>query len=96
MAKVLTVEESILSDPKCFSHWLYRYRERIRAGYEREDISLDVFRSTILRMISRSAEWAGRFGFECDLNRARTKEQILQRCETAVAKAARVKRKRYN
>ena len=44
-------------------------------------------------MIRWSGQLPGRFRFESDVSHAGTKEQILERCETAIKNAGKIRRK---
>lgn len=91
--RTITVEESLLYDSRCFAAWLYHFRERITSACYRENISLDTYKEGILKMIRRSGLLPGRFRFESDVIHASTKEQILERCETAIKNAGKIRRK---
>ena len=91
---ILAIEDSILFDTRCFAGWLYHYRERIRNACSNEEISLDTYKLGILKMIRYSKAWADRFRFEGDILHAVSKEQILERGETAIQKASRLRSKR--
>lgn len=90
---ILAIEDSILFDTRCFAAWLYHFRERITSACYRENISLDTYKEGILKMIRGSGLLPGRFRFESDVIHASTKEQILERCETAIKNAGKIRRK---
>ena len=87
-----TTKESFLWNPRGFAYWLYRHYERIQAACFNDEIPFKVFRNGVLEMIRRADSLPGRDRFICDVYDYKTKEQILERCESAIenARACRV------
>lgn len=85
------LKESLLYNPKCFASWLNAYYDRIKAACENDEISLETFKTGVLKMIRKAASWSGRDRFICDVYNYRTKEQILERCEIAIKNARKLR-----
>ena len=86
-----TFDKSLLNNKKCFASWLNHYWERIEAASRNEEISVKTFKEGILKMIEPAASWPGRDAFICDVYGYKTKPQILERCETAIKNARKIK-----
>jgi hypothetical protein len=86
-----TVEKSLLGNRKCFASWLNHYWKRIEAACYNEEISVKTFKEGVLKMIEPAMAWPGRDAFICDVYGYKTKPQILERCETAIKNARKIR-----
>lgn len=86
-----TIRESLLSNAKCFAAWLWRYWEQLETSCQDDRVSVKAFKDYVLDIIRPAAAWPGKDAFICDVYYYETKEQLLERCKTAIKNARKIR-----